>query len=94
MAFDLQRNDFRRWLESKKLSDEVGYAQQPECCPLACYLEDQGIVGVAVTEDEICGDHWSITPPEWASRFVRDIDTHDELEPITAAAALQALAQA
>jgi len=80
---------FRRWLESRREKETVGFACQAGLCPLAEHLlsvlEQHGIsepfvrVGMyhvfAYSGQEECGE---IPPSAWIKRFIKSIDKDQE----------------
>jgi hypothetical protein len=95
MRMRLERSKFEQWLKAKRPDEIVGKNRDCCGCPIArFYLEATGGHEVIISND--CGEIYidrgdgSRRLPDWADRFVRDVDMDDE-QDISATRALAIL---
>ena len=76
MTITFTRKGFRAWLEDKKRG-AVGMPRSSSACPLAQYLKSEGAVLPRVRAKEY-QLHWLKTRrplPQWARRFIKNVDS-------------------
>ena len=85
------------WLYRQDPETIVGYRGVCESCPLAAFLEAHGIEFPSVGKFDVQYREWDThiqtKLPEWATEFVKQIDTQGYGRTVTARDALVALAE-
>lgn len=80
----LQIDKFRHWLEHHRGDDIVGLMGDPDHCPLATYMREQG-QQVCIGSTSLSSPALEFDLPDWAERFTCHVDdtADDEDDAIT-----------
>lgn len=73
--------NFKSWLESKTLDEEVGQTGEPTCCPIANFLKEEDVsqdVYVDWTTTMISNEEIEYPNPLWVRKFIDEVDMLDD----------------